>query len=162
MACCGLGHEVQHQQRQHAVEAAVGTRQRAGIADFERGAGVAVVPRGMGHIDRRDVDAEQLLHAAALQQRERQTAGAAAHVEHPLAIGHADEIEKRLGEAPAPAPHLQFVAVAIGGEKVGCRCGGHGPPVWQIARRWGGIAGPRYFVDPRHADRAAARALRCG
>ena len=55
----GLRHEMQHQQREHAIEAAIGERQRADVADLEGDARIANGSARMIDIDRREVDAAE-------------------------------------------------------------------------------------------------------
>jgi len=105
--------EMQHQQRQDAVEALVGIRQRAGVADIESHARITVLASGVFDIDVCEIDALHLLEIEPFDQLEGQPAGAAANVQHGLAIGHADEVEERHGELPAPAAHQHFVAVGV-------------------------------------------------
>ena len=111
----GLRHEVQHQQREDAVEGAVGQREGVHVAGLEAHTGVAVQVAGVGDIRGREVDSQHAPGARALRHGEGQAAGAAADIEHVLAVRGADEVEKRADEPPAPAAHDPLVAFAVAG-----------------------------------------------
>ena len=106
--------ELQHEQRQDAVETVLGKVQSAGISNSERNSRIVIAARRMLNVGGREIDAEELSGAASLRQRKGQAAGAASHIENTFAIGDADEVKKRLRKAPAPASHLLLVAIAIG------------------------------------------------
>src|SRR5262249_61403209 len=103
--------------------AAGGGRARAGAARAGEGTGRLVAgARGALAVGGRGLDAGQGPAPAAPRHGEREAAGAAADVEHALAVAHADEREERLGQPAAPPAHQPLVAVAVGGpERRGTR-----------------------------------------
>ena len=106
----GLGHEMEDEERQGAVEPAVRERNGAGIALRDRDPRIRVPPLRLRDEHGRIVDRRDLGHVGCRRQREGQAAGAAADVEHPLAVRDAGEVDERPRQHPAPAAHEPLVA----------------------------------------------------
>ena len=70
----------------------------------------------MGDIVGREIQARDAGRRRPAQDGGGQVAGATAEVEA-IAVDRPDEVEEQLGQAAAPAPHLQLVGVAVGGVK---------------------------------------------
>ena len=119
----GSWNELQHEQRQDAVETVIGNVQSAGISNPECNSRIVIAVRRMLNVGGREIDAVELSGAASLRQRKGEAAGAASHIENMLTVNSADEVKKRFCEAPAPASHLQLVSVAV--DRVECRGNRH-------------------------------------
>ena len=107
-------HEMQHQQRQDGIEASVRVRHGAGVADLEVGSGGVRAAARVGDIVGREIQPRDAGRRRPAQDGGGQVAGATAEVEA-IAVDRPDEVEEQLGQAAAPAPHLQLVGVAVGG-----------------------------------------------
>ena len=87
----GFGNEVEHEQRQGAVERAVLERQGAGIRLPNPYPRVGVTPNRFLDKDRRIVDRGNLSDVGGPGEREGQAAGTAADVENLLAVFNPNE-----------------------------------------------------------------------
>ena len=109
-----LRNKLQRKHRDGMVEGGVCKRQRASIADLEVQARVAIAAVGMLDVRRGNIQAVHADDLRVLCQAETQIAGAAPDIEHPYRPGDPGKTDEQGRKAPAPAPHLQLVAVAIG------------------------------------------------
>jgi hypothetical protein len=109
----GLGHEVEHEKRQGAVEPAVLEGQGAGIRLPDLYARVGVAPDRLLDEDGRIVDRGNLAEIGGPGEREGQAAGAAADVENLFAAGQPREVDEQGREFLAPAAHELLIAGRI-------------------------------------------------
>ena len=98
------------------IERAVVERKRTGVGYAEGGTRVARARLGVSDIRRHEVDTLHRLDAPVAHQLKGEAARAATNVEH-APRGYFGKFDEKRCEATTPAPHLRFVAIAVGGEE---------------------------------------------
>jgi hypothetical protein len=106
----GFGDEVEHQQRQRAVERIALERQSAGVRLLNSYSWIGVAPDRFLDEDRRIVDCGNFIEISGPRERERQAAGAAADVENLFAVGDPREVDEQRCEPLTPAAHQLLIA----------------------------------------------------
>jgi hypothetical protein len=107
----------------------------------------------MPDVHRREVDAGHMDRIGRGDEHPSGAARAAAQVEHPLPVGAAGKIDEDRGEAPAPATHLQLVAVAVGGAQ-----GDHAVAMIVLPGAPAMLANDRSRIDVRRMHRSSCGA----
>ena len=113
----GIGHEREHELRQHPVEGAVGEREVLGAGDAHVGAGDTPAAR-LGERLRR-VDGGDAVGAHHRRQLLGEEAGPAPDIEHPVAGGHPGHLDQAPAELGAVATDVAVVGLGRGAEQSG-------------------------------------------
>src|SRR5215218_8590463 len=108
---------MQHQQRQHPVEAGLWEGHRTGVTHLESEMWIAGPTPRIVYVVCGDIKPADPAGGRPAGEREGQAAGAAAKIEDAFRADRADEVEEGLCEPLAPAPHLLLVGIAVGGRE---------------------------------------------